>query len=219
MRHIWKTTLALLFAGCMLIAVTGCDKNTESSSQGESSAEEQQPVTESNPEDMNYTLTYDSEVIPDELAKTVSTYFYAIETQNYALYLEQLNPLYQETMVEFLQENYGYGLESSLEQYHQTLVDYAGTDNFTVTGLEFLPANEALAENFEEGTDFVADYLETYTTVFGEDFTNQLKSDAKAIYDVAVTMKAKDGDDKEIVVMDNLEMLIIETDDGFGILG
>lgn len=224
MKTLWKAMLAVLLTGCMAVTATGCEKSSDTSDSSSAAdsvetSEEQQPVTESDPANMNYTLTYDSEIIPDGLAENVSTYFYAIETQNYELYLQQLNPLYQETMVDFLKENYSYGLETSLEQYHQSLVEYAGTDTFTITELQLLPASEALADKFEENTDFVADYLETYTTVFGEDFTKQLQEDAKTIYDVAVTMKGKDGDDKEITILDNLEMLIIETEDGFGILG
>ncbi len=239
MKTFWKAIYGWILSSCILVTVTGCTKTSEDSVSSESVAEdstqagdssessentdsdteEQQPVTESDPSNMNYALTYDSEEIPAGLAETIATYFYAIETQNYALYLEQINPLYQETMTAFLTDNYGYGLETTIEQYHQTLVEYAGTDSFVITGLELSPASEALSDQYEEGTDFVADYLETYTTVFGEDFTNELMDTSTALYDVAVTMKAKDDKGTDITVMDGLEMLVAETEDGFGILG
>lgn len=220
MKSIGNTPLVFLLAGVMLTAFVGCGKNEDSSgSSAESNAEESYTVTESSPENMDYKLTYDSEKVPDDLAQTIAMYFYAIDTQNYNLYLEQINPLYQESMEAFLQEEYGYGMETGLEQYHQTLVGYAGTDDFTITGMEFAQADEVLAENFEEDTDFVAEYLDAYTQVFGEEFTTQLQNEATAIYDIAVTMTGKDGDENAITIIDNLELLVVENDGTFGILG
>ena len=43
-------------------------------------------------------LTYDKDKVPDELANTIALYFYAVDTQNYDLYLEQINPLYRTSL-------------------------------------------------------------------------------------------------------------------------
>lgn len=220
MKSIWNTSLTLFLAGMMLTAFAGCGKNDAASgSSAENSAEDSYTVTESNPEDMDYALTYESEKVPDDMAKTIATYFYAIDTQNYNLYLEQIDPLYQESMEAFLQEQYGYGMETGLEQYHQTLVDYAGTDDFTITGMEFALADEVLAENFEEDTDFIAEYLDAYSQAFGEEFTTQLQEEATAIHDIAVTITGKDGDGNDLTILSDLELLVVERNDGYRILG
>ncbi len=219
MKAIWKTTLALFLGSLLAFSTVGCGKSTESSSDAETTDTEVQEVTESDPEAMDYTLDYDSESVPDDLAKTIALYFYAIDTQNYDLYLEQINSLYQTNMETWLQENYGYGMETGFEQYHQTLVDYAGTEEYTITGMSFAMAEEALADDFDEGTDFTGEYLDTYSEVFGEDFTTQLEEESTGIYDVAVTMTGVDGDGNDITILSGLELLVAETDGSFGILG
>ena len=164
-------------------------------------------------------LTYDKDKVPDELANTVALYFYAVDTQNYDLYLEQINPLYRTSLESLLQEQYGYGLENSMEQLHQNLVNYAGTDNFTIQSLELAQAQEVLAEDFEEDTNFVQEYLNAYTQAFGEEFTKDLEEQSDAIYDIAVTMKGENSDGEEITILDSLEILAAEADGSFGVLG
>lgn len=228
MKHIWKQALALLLACGMLTGAAGCGEKkdqAESSSAAETSAsdstaeEETQPITESDPADMNYQLDYDKDKVPDDLAHTIAMYFYAVDTQNYDLYLKQINPLYQESLEELLQSEYGHGMENSMEQLHQSLVNYAGTDNFTIESMEFAQAEEVLADSYEEDTDFVQAYLDAYTQTFGEDFTTKLKEQSDAIYDIAVTMKGKNSDGEEITILDGLEILAVDMDGSFGVLG
>jgi len=142
-----------------------------------------------------------------------------VDTQNYDLYLEQINPLYRTSLESLLQEQYGYGLENSMEQLHQNLVNYAGTDNFTIQSLELAQAQEVLAEDFEEDTNFVQEYLNAYTQAFGEEFTKDLEEQSDAIYDIAVTMKGENSDGEEITILDSLEILAAEADGSFGVLG
>ena len=113
MKHIWKQALALLLACGMAAGAAGCGekKDKAESSAAESStadsADSIEPVTESDPDNMNYKLTYDKDKVPDELANTIALYFYAVDTQNYDLYLEQINPLYRTSLERLLQEQYG----------------------------------------------------------------------------------------------------------------
>ena len=207
MKHIWKSALALLLALAMTAGAFGCgskkdadEKSTSESAASESSAEESaQPVTESDPADMDYQLTYDKDKVPDDLAQTIAMYFYAVDTQNYDLYVKQINPLYQ----------------TSLE----SLVNYAGSDDFTIESMELAQAQEVLAEDYDADTNFVQEYLNAYTQAFGEDFTKQLEEQSDAIYDIAVTMKGKNSDGEEITILDGLEILVAETDGSFGVLG
>lgn len=225
MKHIWKQALALLLACGMAAGAAGCGekKDKAESSAAESStadsADSIEPVTESDPDNMNYKLTYDKDKVLDELANTIALYFYAVDTQNYDLYLEQINPLYRTSLESLLQEQYGYGLENSMEQLHQNLVNYAGTDNFTIQSLELAQAQEVLAEDFEEDTNFVQEYLNAYTQAFGEEFTKDLEEQSDAIYDIAVTMKGENSDGEEITILDSLEILAAEADGSFGVLG
>lgn len=106
-----------------------------------------------------------------------------------------------------------------MEQLHQNLVNYAGTDNFTIQSLELAQAQEVMAEEFEEDTNFVQEYLNAYTQAFGEEFTKDLEEQSDAIYDIAVTMKGENSDGEEITILDNLEILAAEADGSFGVLG
>ena len=210
MKHIWKSALALLLALAMTAGAFGCgskkdaeEKSTSESTASESSAEESaQPVTESDPADMDYQLTYDKDKVPDDLAQTIAMYFYAVDTQNYDLYVKQINPLYQTSLESLMQEKYGYGM-----------------DDFTIESMELAQAQEVLAEDYDADTNFVQEYLNAYTQAFGEDFTKQLEEQSDAIYDIAVTMKGKNSDGEEITILDGLEILVAETDGSFGVLG
>ena len=222
MKHIWKSALAL----AMTAGAFGCgskkdaeEKSTSESAASESSAEESaQPVTESDPADMDYQLTYDKDKVPDDLAQTIAMYFYAVDTQNYDLYVKQINPLYQTSLESLMQEKYGYGMENSMEQLRQNLVNYAGSDDFTIESMELAQAQEVLAEDYDADTNFVQEYLNAYTQAFGEDFTKQLEEQSDAIYDIAVTMKGKNSDGEEITILDGLEILVAETDGSFGVI-
>lgn len=166
-----------------------------------------------------YQLTYETN-IPADLAETIAQYFYAIDTQNYDLYLAQVNPTYQTAMESLLQEQYGYGIEVDFEQYHQRLIDYAGTEDYTITSINMALAEEALAENFEEGTDFIGEYLDAYAEALGDDFVTTLQNESSSIYDIALTMLGEDGDGNAITIMDQLEILVVEATDGtFSVLG
>ena len=67
-----------------------------------------------------------------------------------------------------------------------------------------------LAEDFEEDTNFVQEYLNAYTQAFGEEFTKDLEEQSDAIYDIAVTMKGENSDGEEITILDSLEILAAE---------
>ncbi len=227
----WKATAALLLALGMLGACVGCgnDESSTSDSAAETSMTESTDDTDSNTAVASgttslenktpYQLSFDEE-IPSELANTIATYFYAIDSQDYDLYLAQINPIYREAMDALLQEQYGYGIEVDFEQYHQALVNYAGTEDYTITSISMSLAEEALADEYDEGTDFVGDYLDAYAQALGDDFVTELETHSNAIYDIALTMLGEDGDGNTITLMSQLEILVVESEDGtFGILG
>lgn len=235
---------AVFLAVCMALSLSACGNTEDKASSSEASSKSAQsdssesdavpvatdtnadnsdntaePVTESDPADMNYQLDYDSNVIPDAMAKTIATYFYAIETQNYDLYTANLDSDYQTATKKMLQEQYGYGMETSMEMYHQSLISAAGTDDCSITAIEMSMADEALAANYDADTDFVEEYLSAFTQVLGEDFTAQLKQDTDALYDVVLNITGKNSSGEAISIMSDLEILVTERGDVYGIMG
>lgn len=235
---------AVFLAVCMALSLSACGNTEDKASSSEASSKSAQsdssesdavpvatdtnadnsddtaePVTESDPADMNYQLDYDSNVIPDAMAKTIATYFYAIETQNYDLYTANLDSDYQTATEKMLQEQYGYGMETSMEMYHQSLISAAGTDNCSITAIEMSMADEALAANYDADTDFVEEYLSAFTQVLGEDFTAQLKQDTDALYDVVLNITGENSSGEAISIMSDLEILVTERGDVYGIMG
>ena len=235
---------AVFLAVCMALSLSACGNTEDKASSSEASSKSAQsdssesdavpvatdtnadnsddtaePVTESDPADMNYQLDYDSSVIPDAMAKTIATYFYAIETQNYDLYTANLDSDYQTATEKMLQEQHGYGMETSMEMYHQSLISAAGTDDCSITAIEMSMADEALAANYDADTDFVEEYLSAFTQVLGEDFTTQLKQDTDALYDVVLNITGENSSGEAISIMSNLEILVTERGDVYGIMG
>ena len=235
---------AVFLAVCMALSLSACGNTEDKASSSEASSKSAQsdssesdavpvatdtnadnsdntaePVTESDPADMNYQLDYDSNVIPDAMAKTIATYFYAIETQNYDLYTANLDSDYQTATEKMLQEQYGYGMETSMEMYHQSLISAAGTDDCSITAIEMSMADEALAANDDADTDFVEEYLSAITQVLGEDFTAQLKQDTDALYDVVLNITGKNSSGEAISIMSDLEILVTKRGDVYGIMG
>lgn len=235
---------AVFLAVCMALSLSACGNTEDKASSSEASSKSAQsdssesdvvpvatdtnadnsddtaePVTESDPADMNYQLDYDSNVIPDAMAKTIATYFYAIETQNYDLYTANLDSDYQTATEKMLQEQYGYGMETSMEMYHQSLISAAGTDDCSITAIEMSMADEALAANYDADTDFVEEYLSAFTQVLGEDFTTQLKQNTDALYDVVLNITGENSSGEAISIMSDLEILVTERGDVYGIMG
>ena len=235
---------AVFLTVCMALSLSACGNTEDKASSSEASSKSAQsdssesdavpvatdtnagnsddtaePVTESDPADMNYQLDYDSNVIPDAMAKTIATYFYAIETQNYDLYTANLDSDYQTATEKMLQEQHGYGMETSMEMYHQSLISAAGTDDCSITAIEMSMADEALAANYDADTDFVEEYLSAFTQVLGEDFTTQLKQDTDALYDVVLNITGENSSGEAISIMSDLEILVTERGDVYGIMG
>lgn len=235
---------AVFLAVCMALSLSACGNTEDKASSSEASSKSAQsdssesdavpvatntnadnsddtaePVTESDPADMNYQLDYDSSVIPDAMAKTIATYFYAIETQNYDLYTANLDSDYQTATEKMLQEQHGYGMETSMEMYHQSLISAAGTDDCSITAIKMSMADEALAANYDADTDFVEEYLSAFTQVLGEDFTTQLKQDTDALYDVVLNITGENSSGEAISIMSDLEILVTERGDVYGIMG
>lgn len=198
------------------IAESSNGESTESAAAPESSAAESSTSALDTP----YPVTYDAEKIPDGLALAIARYFYSIMTQDFELYSAQINPVYFDAMTAALEEDYGYGMEHELESSHETLLDYAGTEDFAITDITMTAAADTLAEQYSEGEDFIGEYLDNYANFLGDDFVTELQNSAAEIYDVCLYMTATGGDGSEIVILNNMEILAVQSTDGtFGVLG
>ena len=189
---------------------------TDADAQG--TAVETQPKaelpTESDIKDMTYDLEYESDDVPEACADAIATYFYAIETQNFQMYRSSLYTPYADQIDAWLQENYGYGLETALESFHQMLTDNAGTEQYHITAIEMTPAQPAS----EEDSNFLDDYLTTYNSILGDTFSKEVSEDADQVWDIAVTLKADcDGTEKELITGN--EVLMVGKDGVYTILG
>ncbi len=223
--HIFGRTTAVAIALVAAAATfTACGDDTEESSSGVADADLTEEVEV--PEDFTtvtsagtgYTISY-SEDVPADLAETIACYFDAIYRGDFDDYLTYVNPTYQDAMEAALQENYGYGLDEDFESFQEALVSYAGTDDYTITEIVMELAETALADEYEEDTDFVDDYLSAYTSFLGDEFLDAIGENTTALYDICFTMYGVDGDGNAITIMDQLEILMAEEDGKFGAFG
>ncbi len=228
-----KTCLKLipvcLLATAMLTTFSACgDDTTEAgstvandTSDTSDTDEEESSIVDENAatttvEGTGIALTYNEDV-PANLAETIVRYFYAIWADDYDTYYDCVNPTYRDAMEEALQENYGYGIDEDFNSFREALTEYAGTEDYTITAIDMGLAQEVLADQYDSDTDFVGDYLTSYESFFGDGFIDTIEEKTTAIYDIAFTMYAVDGDGNDITMIDSMEILVAEEDGAYGI--
>ena len=226
MKSIWKTLIAVFLTSCIAASLSGCGSSESEDSDSSTSSESTEETTEAETEDPDavtidgvFELTYNPNKIPDDMAETIAQYFYAIHEQDYDLYAAQINEIYFEAMDAILEEEYGYDMETEFTQYYEALAEYAGSEDYTITAISLGLAEEVLADKYDEDEDFVGEYLETYGEFLGEDFLTELEESSDGIYDIAMVMTGEDADGNEITIFDQLEILIVETDGSYSVLG
>ncbi len=231
-----KRFLLILSAAVMALSVCACSgegteessSNPESSSVSEnedSSAEETtEEATEEAPVQADIPLEYDGSEVPDAAAKTIGAYFKAIMNQDYNSYKDTLDPYYLDVYDSWLDGSFGYGMETSFETMHQSLMDAASIDeegnavtveNVTITKLQL---KETALEDGEDITELINDYLAQYDSVIGEGFTDGLRAQCDDVVNVTFTMTA-DCDGTERVIMSDMEVLLTVHGDEYKLLG
>ncbi len=202
--------------------------STESSSasESESSSESSEESSAAAYVQEEIPQEYDGTEINDACAKVISQYFTAIMNQEYKAYKATLDPYYFQVYNDWLDGSFGYGMETSFETMHQSLMDSAavtnedGTttevQNMTITKLTLsLPE---LAEGEEDMDAVIDEYLAQYDAVVGEGFTEELRKQCDDVIDVKFTMTANcDGEERDI--MTDMEILMTVTDGEYHILG
>ena len=109
-------------------ADSSSDESSDESSDDSSTADESSVVYG------NYEIEAEDGV-DSACADVIKAYFTAIEEQDFNAYKATLYDYYYNVYNDWLQDNQGYGMETTMEQMHQSLLDSAGGDHLVVTGI------------------------------------------------------------------------------------
>lgn len=234
-----KKFLLILSSAVMCLSVCACsvgpaeDSSTSDSSSvsenedsfaDESADESTEEATEEAPVQADIPLEFDGSEVPDAAAKTIGAYFKAIMNQDYNSYKETLDPYYLDVYNTWLDGSFGYGMETSFETMHQSLMDAASVDEegnavtvekMTITKLQL---RETVVDEGEDITSLINDYLTQYDSVIGEGFTDGLRAQCDDVINVTFTMTA-DCDGTERVIMSDMEVLLTVHGDEYKLLG
>ena len=173
--------------------------------------------------------TYDIEAedgVDQACADVIKAYFTAIEEQTFEDYKATLYDYYYNVYDSWLQDNYGYGMETTMEQMHQTLLDSAGGDNLVITGVSVRPSTSEGVEattNSEGETEATEDlptqYLHIYEELLGEGFADEVKKDVSNALVISFTMKGTVDGGEEKTIMEGYDLMMVEKDGAYYILG
>lgn len=224
---------------------TDADSNSDESS--ESSSDDSSTADESSVVYGNYEIEAEDGV-DSACADVIKAYFTAIEEQDFDAYKATLYDYYYNVYNDWLQDNQGYGMETTMEQMHQSLLDSAGGDHLVVTGItvklatiegnadeaEEIASEEAAAEESTasdstgstaeattegETEDLPTQYLGIYEQILGEGFADEVKKDVDKAFVIAFTMKGTVDGGEEKTIMDGYDLMMVEKDGAYYILG
>ncbi|MBQ8513797.1 MAG: hypothetical protein IJ496_00165 [Ruminococcus sp.] len=234
---IFKRLALVLTAVVMSLPLYCCaekeeDASDSSSAEVSDSASESEVSEESSEESsaaayvqQDIPQEYDGSEIDDACAQTISRYFTAIMNQEYEEYEATLDPYYLQVYDDWLDGNFGYGMETSFETMHQSLMDAASVDEegnaITVEKVTITKIALSPAEPTEEESDIneaIDTYLASYDSAIGEGFTEELKKQCDEVIAVRFTMTA-DCDGTERDILTDMELLMTVTDGEYRILG
>ena len=254
--------------GVMAIAMTaslaGCGSSDDSSSESDSSSAAETTAADSSAADESSTdadsssdessVVYGNYEIEAEdgvdsaCADVIKAYFTAIEEQDFNAYKATLYDYYYNVYNDWLQDNQGYGMETTMEQMHQSLLDSAGGDHLVVTGItvklataegnadeaEEIASEEAASEETtaSDSTDDTAEattegetedlptqYLGIYEQILGEGFADEVKKDVDKAFVISFTMKGTVDGGEEKTIMDGYDLMMVEKDGAYYVLG
>lgn len=278
MKKSWRAILCGIMAIAMTASLAGCGSSDDSSSESDSSSAAETTAADSSAADESSTdadsssdessdessddnstadessVVYGNYEIEAEdgvdsaCADVIKAYFTAIEEQDFDAYKATLYDYYYNVYNDWLQDNQGYGMETTMEQMHQSLLDSAGGDHLVVTGItvklataegnadeaEEIASEEAAAEESTasdstgstaeattegETEDLPTQYLSIYEQILGEGFADEVKKDVDKAFVVAFTMKGTVDGGEEKTIMDGYDLMMVEKDGAYYILG
>ena len=275
MKKSWRAILCGVMAIAMTASLAGCGSSDDSSSESDSSsaaettaadssaADESSTDADSSSDESSESSSDDSSTadessvvygnyeieaedgVDSACADVIKAYFTAIEEQDFNAYKATLYDYYYNVYNDWLQDNQGYGMETTMEQMHQSLLDSAGGDHLVVTGItvklataegnadeaEEIASEEAAAEETTssdstaeattegETEDLPTQYLSIYEQILGEGFADEVKKDVDKAFVIAFTMKGTVDGGEEKTIMDGYDPMMVEKDGAYYILG
>ncbi len=151
-------------------------------------------------------LYYEDSEYPAELAATLEKYFKSFETGDFESYKECIFPSYIETMEEYLQENYQYGLDKSFQTQCDNLNLNMG-GSFEITRIKIEKPLEVESE--ETGAEAFLDNLDGF---FGKEYKESVKKDSDNLRYMTFSVMAKDADGNESLLVSSFYILFAEKD-------
>lgn len=224
---------------------SAADESSEESSSDDSSTAEESSSEESSVVYGNYDIEAEDD-IGSACADVIKAYFTAIEEQDFDAYKATLYDYYYNVYNDWLQDNQGYGMETTMEQMHQMLLDNAGGDHLVITGItvreataedradaaeevaseeaaaeETATADSTTAEATTEGEteDLPTQYLGIYEQLLGDGFADEVKKDVDKAFVISFTMKGTVDGGEEKTIMDGYDLMMVEKDGAYYILG
>lgn len=150
-------------------------------------------------------LYYDENEFAEEvdvagIVAALEKYFLTFSQSDYDSYLECIHPEYLKQMNDYLERDFGYGMETSFETQCENLKTNAGGD-YTITRIKV----EAPAEDGSE------DYLTYLGEIYGTDFYDTIKTDSDAIHDLIFYVMVEAGG-VETLLISEFEIVFAEKD-------
>ncbi len=218
MKKSAKTALLLAMSILFCQPLYSCsDKKNESSTTAESSSTSAeattQPTTSEDEAELGeyvfsesgVKLYYDETEFAEDVDITaivaaLEKYFITYSQADYESYLDCIHPEYLKQMNDYLERDFGYGMETSFESQCENLKTNAGGD-YTITRIK-------VEANAEDGSE---EYLTYLGELFGTDLYETIKSDSDAIHDLIFYVMVE-AEGVETLLISEFEIVFAEKD-------
>lgn len=218
MKKCAKTALLLAMSILFCQPLYSCsDKKNESSTAAESSSTSAeattQPTTSEDEAELGeyvfsesgVKLYYDETEFAEDvdiaaIVAALEKYFVTYSQADYDAYLECIHPEYLKQMNDYLERDFGYGMETSFESQCENLKSNAGGD-YTITRIK-------VEANAEDGSE---EYLTYLGELFGTDLYETIKADSDAIHDLIFYVMVE-AEGVETLLISEFEIVFAEKD-------
>ncbi|MBR1591602.1 MAG: hypothetical protein IJ666_01120 [Ruminococcus sp.] len=142
----------------------------------------------------------ENDAVPDDIMKTLETYFTSFQNRDFDTYKTCLFPGYADNMETYLQRDYEYGLQESFESQCDNLESMAGGE-FNITRIRAVPTGE---ENFEN-------FFDVLNEGFGVDYYSEVKEKSDSLNDLYFSIMAE-ADGEETLLISDFEIVFAQKD-------
>ena len=186
------------------------DKSVELGSVGETvtpaEGSEEYELGEYRISDNGIKLYYDDKEFSDELMLSLAEYFTAVSAADYETYSSFILPSYIEKMETFLKENYDSDHKTSFAKRCSSFATQMNGD-YRITRIKL-----ETAEPHEEGKDNIDEFLSSLDEVFGDNYSEAIKSESDELIDAAFYVMAADSTGKETMLISDYEIVFAVKD-------